>query len=509
MDENTDFDALLLNDFDAISQSLPDNDQSARANICSYYALLVFSRFQRSGQTLDLKEAIEKATLALQGTTLDDENYAGRLSNLGVMLGRRYDRTGKIEDLEEAIRVSRQAVGVTPEDYPNLAGYLNNLGNKLDRRYKRTGKIEDLKEAIRVSQQAVEARPKDHPDLAGYLNNLGSKLESRYERTGKIEDLEEAIRVSRQAVEVTPKDHPDLAGRLNNLGNQLCRRYERTGKIEDLEEAIRVSRQAVEVTPEDHPDLAGRLNNLACQLLSSNLSNNDEPLLLLLQAWNCSNAAPLVRIRVTTPLLLLLRERGDYDTAYKLSVDAIDLLPRVHNRTLSLQDKQYVVSLFSGLATDACSLTLQTGEPPTKAVGLLERGRGVILSLLMDDRSDTAELEAADSTLCELYESLRLEVNKPIESIADHQAQQAALKRRPQAIEELENCIQDIRKLPSFGQFQKGLTEEQMKKASRDGSIVIVNISDLRSDAIVVSNSGLRAIPLPGLDSARAKRWIN
>ncbi len=40
----------------------------------------------------------------------------------------------------------------------------------------------------------------------------------------------------------------------------------------------------------------------------------------------------------------------------------------------------------------------------------------------MDDRSDTAELEAADSTLCELYESLRLEVNKPIESIVDYQA---------------------------------------------------------------------------------------
>lgn len=39
----------------------------------------------------------------------------------------------------------------------------------------------------------------------------------------------------------------------------------------------------------------------------------------------------------------------------------------------------------------------------------------------MDDRSDTAELKAADSTLYELYESLRLEVNKPIKSIADYQ----------------------------------------------------------------------------------------
>jgi hypothetical protein len=109
---------------------------------------------------------------------------------------------------------------------------------------------------------------------------------------------------------------------------------------------------------------------------------------------------------------------GDYDSAYALAVDAIDLLPRVHNRTLSLQDQQYIVSLFSGLATDACSLALQRGEPLAKALELLEQGRGVTLGFLMDDRSDTSELKAAHPTLCALYESLRLEVNTPIESIA-------------------------------------------------------------------------------------------
>lgn len=165
------------------------------------------------------------------------------------------------------------------------------------------------------------------------------------------------------------------------------------------------------------------------------------------------NASPLVRVRIATRLLLLLRKRGDFNTAYKLAVDAIDLLPRVHNRTLSLQDQQYVVSLFSGLATDACSLTLQVGEPPTKAVELLERGRGVILSLLMDDRGDTAELRAADPILCELYGKSPFEVNRPIDSNTNYQIQQAALKRQPQTIKELENCIQDIQKLPNFGQF--------------------------------------------------------
>jgi hypothetical protein len=158
----------------------------------------------------------------------------------------------------------------------------------------------------------------------------------------------------------------------------------------------------------------------------------------------------------------------------------------VHNRSLDLQDQQYVVSLFSGLATNACSLTLQIGEPPGKAVELLERGRGVILGLLMDDRSDISELKAAHPHLCAQYESLRIEVNRPVQNITDRQTQAIAFKRRPKAVKELEDYIEDIRRLPGFGQFQKGLTAQQIKKASGDGSIVVVNIADLRSDAIVV-----------------------
>jgi hypothetical protein len=55
---------------------------------------------------------------------------------------------------------------------------------------------------------------------------------------------------------------------------------------------------------------------------------------------------------------------------------------------------QMVISLFSGLATNACSIALQIEEPPDRALELPERRRGVILSLLIDDWSDTSELKA-------------------------------------------------------------------------------------------------------------------
>jgi hypothetical protein len=45
------------------------------------------------------------------------------------------------------------------------------------------------------------------------------------------------------------------------------------------------------------------------------------------------------------------------------------------------------------LTADACSLSLQAGDESFKALELLELGRGVIMGLLIDDRSDISRLE--------------------------------------------------------------------------------------------------------------------
>jgi hypothetical protein len=104
--------------------------------------------------------------------------------------------------------------------------------------------------------------------------------------------------------------------------------------MKDLEQAIRASQQSVEVTPEGHPDLAGRLINLGNKLLLSEFSKA-EALPILLQTWNSHTTIRFVRLRASTTALQLLRDQGDYKNAYKLSIDAINLLPRVHNKSLN------------------------------------------------------------------------------------------------------------------------------------------------------------------------------
>ncbi|KAE8330516.1 hypothetical protein BDV39DRAFT_170306, partial [Aspergillus sergii] len=127
----------------------------------------------------------------------------------------------------------------------------------------------------------------------------------------------------------------------------------------------------------------------------------------------------------------------------------------------------------------------------------------------MDDRSNTSKLKATDPTLYALYEELRLEVNDLAESSQSQYVDKAVSTRRLKALKKLEKCLHDIRQLPGFDSFQQDLNEEQMKDASINGSIIVVNITRLRSDAIVVSQAGFSLVPLPGLGAVQAQRWID
>jgi hypothetical protein len=70
-----------------------------------------------------------------------------------------------------------------------------------------------------------------------------------------------------------------------------------------------------------------------------------------------------------------------------------------------------VVSRFSGLAADACLLSLQAGDA-FEALELLEGlGRRAIMFLLIGDRSDTSSLERSYPEKAATYGRFRNEVN--------------------------------------------------------------------------------------------------
>ncbi|KAF4447587.1 hypothetical protein F53441_8882 [Fusarium austroafricanum] len=501
--------AKVLSGDDAMSEFIFSRGEPTMSEATGEVNSVVSSSFLE----VNYQWTIPRLEIAVSAIPEDHPDRAAHLNNLGNQLGRRYERTGDMRDLEEAIKAARQAIKITPNDHPDLASHLNNLRNQFGRQYERTGEMADLEEAIETARQAINSTPNDHPDRAGMLDNLGNKLGLRYERTGELRDLEEAIETVTQAIKSTPDSHPNLAARLGNLGNQLGRRYERTGDMTDLEEAIETVRQAVRLTPNDHPDLAARLGNLGNKLESryertGAMRDLEEASTYLLDAWSCPSAVPFHRVKAAATCLKLLAKQHRLDQGIDLGREILDLLPSVHTRALGRNDQQFVVSTFAGVASNLCSFLLSANRLG-EALECLEQGRAIIISQLLDDRSDLSSLRQDHSQLANRYQSLVDEMNAPTRQTTPGVVEALLRKRRQEAAVELDMCLKEIRCVPGHERFMLGQAVAEMQECITEGSIVVINITDFRSDAIIISSNSLRTIMLPELSTFDARSWVS
>lgn len=91
----------------------------------------------------NMELAISKAELAVSATPEDHSDRARRLNNLGIMLFYRYNQTGNMDDLDTANSRLELAVSITPKEHPDQAERLGNLGNMLSYQYNQTGDMDN------------------------------------------------------------------------------------------------------------------------------------------------------------------------------------------------------------------------------------------------------------------------------------------------------------------------------------------------------------------------------
>lgn len=166
------------------------------------------------------------------------------------------------------------------------------------------------------------------------------------------------------------------------------------------------------------------------------------------------------------------------------------------------------MSTFAGIAAASCAVMLQT-QQTNIALEFLERGRAVILSQLIGDRSDFSSLVHHHPEVAQTFENLRDEINTPIPAMDDSTLQRHVITRRRAAVEEYEACIDQIRGLSVHERFLLGPTILEMQALAVDGSIIVVNITEFRSDAIIVSSTGIRTVNLPSQTAIEARGWIS
>ncbi|MFB7477089.1 CHAT domain-containing protein [Kitasatospora sp. NPDC056184] len=484
-------------------------------------------RFDRTAALADADAAVEQLRQAADATRArGDSVFLEAAANLGTVLLRRFEATGALADLDDAVATSREVAAAATKDPLYLWGALSNLGSMLMRRSERTGEAADLDEAVGVTRAAAAAATE--PDTRrNALANLGSALQARSHLSGSVADLNEAITVARDVV-ATATDPADLASARSSLANALVLKAERGGTPEDLDEAIALGRQVADTGPADHHERASCLSNLGGALTGrfrrtgsrTDLTEAISHYLAAAEAAATASAA----VRASYRAARLLAEAGDHGRAAQAAEKAVLRLSDVAPRRLERGDQQHAVGQFAGLAGRAAALALAApggtdAERAARALRLLEAGRAVLLGQTLETRGDLTELHALRPDLAARYVELRARLDtpasaaaaiRPLGRTADQEHPDERLVRgRRLAAEAFAALLGEIRGLDAFTAFGVPPTDEELIAEAAHGPVVVFNISEYRSDALLITPDGIRSLELPGLTPRTVTDQVN
>jgi tetratricopeptide (TPR) repeat protein len=490
--------------------ALPDDDPD-RPGLLHNLSNALRTQWRATAEQALLFEAVQVSREAVDRTPVGSPHRGMFLNTLGLALRAWWQATGNADILADAVAAARGAIAALPDDHPDRAVYLNSLGTALQHLWARTGKIAALEEAIAVCRDSVARTSAGHPDYSPHVDNLSGALfqlwlagdaAARSERSGL---LAEAIRLEHAAADAMPRDHPARAGYLSNLASYLRSRWEISGDATALDEAIQYGRQALDRLAHGDPDRAIALHEYGKALRVRAESAGGRPETARIEARDALREAALMASAPIHTRISAARSWGqiearrDWAAAFAAHALAVTLLRRLAAGNPSRPDQAYQISQYSGLTGDAAACALNCGQL-SAAVQLLERGRGIILTRGLDQALLRRSAPDLADRLDALQDQFGARQATPRRSAGVPGADGPGgtgrgWHRLSQAWDEL---AATIRQLPGLEHFDTEVAVDQLV-AEVTGYAVIINVSQYRSDAVIIAAGTCRAVPLPGV----------
>ena len=513
--------------FHAIEAAHNVND---RAMLLNNLATRLVSMFQARGDIDGVYKALEFGQQAI-ATTTSPSLKLRFMGNVCEIYTVRFKILGTLDDLSEAIRIAQYiSTSMNSKEAPEVPySTMRKLANMYFNRFERTNRMEDLTEAINVTRQAIDKTDEVKPLLKSSLwHDLAAFLLVKYKSTGIASFLIEAEKYGKEAVDLVPADcKSKRALVLDTLGEiSLCRKdlnsFDDVDGLEALNTAILIREAAATDIPVGHPSRGRILHNLATTILDKYRRTNSGECLAMaktrfVEAFQQLSAPSMIRIRAGRMAGNLFAETGDWDRAFEILKNTIELLPRISPRSLTREDIQHSVITLSGLSALAASAALEVKQPASTALALLELGRGIMSNIAIDFRDDLAELELKDKVLYQRYCNLRsqlaisqssvndlVEISQDPVSATDFRIAPDDTSKRIRLLKEMEALEDQIRKeVPGYQEFRLPPNENFFTRLAEIGGapIVAFNVTQNRSDAFVVTAKDVTTINLPKLDA--------
>ncbi|MEV6350106.1 CHAT domain-containing protein [Actinoplanes sp. NPDC051851] len=452
----------------------------------------------------DLSESIAAYRGAVRSVPPGDPDEVRFLATLGNVLLQRFQEIGEPSDLDEAVEAGRDARQIAGTEHPDRVMALFHLSETLQARFERFKEPPDLDEAIELGRSVLRAMPLRDPDRAGALSTLGAALRTRIEWSGEPADLDEAVEIARAAERVAPGWHPKRAEILFEVGEALHARFERARQHADLDEAIDVGRAAVRAAT-GNANRAAMATNLGVYLKnrferSRDASDLEESLGLWREAVTETTAPASARMFAARNWGALAAQQRRWPDAADGYAAAVTLPPLLVWRGVSRAGRERLLADWGGLAVDAAACAIAAGQPD-RAVELLEQGRGVLWSQLLEDRTELDMLRGADPRLAARLDAVRDDLDvigaaalRP--SGGDYVVDAGV---RMDLARQWESLVDEARTLPGFADFARPPQAARLRHGAAGGTVVMVNVSPWRCDALLVTETGVEVVELPDL----------
>ena len=424
------------------------------------------------------------------------------LMNLANALSSRFQQLGRVEDLEDAISSHHEALSLPPPGHPSHPSSLDNLAIALSARFEQLGRIEDLEDAISFHREALALCSFGHPLRFYSFMNLATALFNRFKQLGRMEDLEDAISSHRKALTLHSPGHPMCSYSLMHLANALSARFEQLGKMEDLGDVISFQCEALSLHPPGHRDRSSSLHNLASALStqfeqSGRMEDLEESFTLYKQAATDLSSSPRVCLVATINWAAKARRYNHKSIicAYSLSFQILDHCLISYPSLDSQQTFLATAQIPGSLASDAASAAIDSGDLEA-AVELLERGRVILWSKIEQYRHPLDQLHQVDRELADLLQTL----NVQCEHLSISSGSRLLDSEEPMVLppldvqmwrnhilsENWEKAVEQVRTIEGFNNFLQAVPFTTLQAAAADGPVILINISDYHSDAIIL-----------------------
>ncbi|KAJ7058733.1 CHAT domain-containing protein, partial [Mycena amicta] len=469
------------------------------------------TRFNLYGESEDLEEAIQLCKRAVKIVPIKEEDRLSALLTLGHCLTTRFTHQGTIADLEESIQLTENALASMPTSYANRRQFLSSLARALEIRFRaQYGLPGDLHKAVDLHREALLMCAQFEVNYAGLISNLASGLHARFEIEGRPEDVTEAIELYQQSIELQSQASDSdkrLIPSYNNLAGALQARFSQTHNSSDIHKAVELLEKVVTMSlgTLDH---GGHLANHGRVLYKVYMqSSNREYLEKAISAMKTASTDPL-----SPPLSRFDASNGwssmawrtKHGSALEAYRNSIQLLPQIAAIHLDLKERQKITSRDDvvALASDGAAYALDLHEYNT-AVEFLEASRSVFWNQALNLRVGLGDLSLTKPELAQRFEKLAGQ----IEQVSFHSSHNNQLEQADDVIErsvvhrlskEWDEVVHTIRSVSGFEGFLKTKQIAVLKKAAVLGPVVILNVNELSTVALIIQEShDILHVPLP------------